>query len=244
MVLKNQKRKTSAYLDYNATTPIRPQALSAMAALEGVPLNPSSPHILGKKARQLVQQARNNVLGAADAVGANLCFTSGGTEANNLVLNNRWDHIFCSSTEHVSIYEHPQTTKIPVLKSGIVDLGALKKCLDQTTGRRVLVSVHWANNETGIVQPIQEITEIAHFYKAYVHTDAVQAFGKIPFSFNKMGLDFMSISSHKVGGSQGSGALVYRKELSLTPVFYGGLKKIKCVLGPKMCGQLLVLVRL
>ncbi len=227
MALNNQQKKTSAYLDYNATSPIRPQVLAAMAGLEGVPLNPSSPHTLGKKAKQLVQQARTNVKTAVGGLEADLYFTSGGTEANSLVLNNEWDHIFCSATEHASIYQHPQTTKIPVLKNGIVDLEVLKKCLDQTKGKRVLVSVHWANNETGIIQPLQEIVEIAHHYKAYIHTDGVQVFGRIPLSFDEMGLDFLSISSHKVGGSQGSGAVVCRKGLSIAPIFHGGAQENK-----------------
>lgn len=198
-----------------------------MAEWEGIPLNPSSPHRLGKKAKQLIQQARTHVLTAVGASGADLYFTSGGTEANTLVLNNGWDHIFCSATEHASIYQHPQTTKIPVLKSGIIDLDALKKCLDKTKGQRVLVSVHWANNETGIIQPIQEIRNTAHHYNAFIHTDGVQAFGRIPLSFDEMGLDFMSISSHKVGGSQGSGGVVCRKGLSIAPIFYGGAQENK-----------------
>lgn len=210
------------YLDYNATAPIRPEVLSCMAAWEGVPLNPSSPHALGKQAKSLIHHARQDVLSSAGGEGADLYFTSGGTESNGLVLNGPWDHIFCSATEHASTYQHPRATKVPVLSSGILDLDALKACLEKTSGQRVLVSVHAANNETGIVQPLEEIVKIAHHYGALVHSDGVQLFGKMPLSFEKTQLDFLSLSSHKVGGPQGVGALVCRKGLALTPLFVGG----------------------
>ncbi|MDC0348915.1 cysteine desulfurase [Alphaproteobacteria bacterium] len=215
-------KKDPLYLDHNATSILRPEAFARMAEVFGAPYNASSTHSMGRAAKELLSEARRILSDTITCAQEDVIFTSGGTESNNLVLNASWDQVFCSATEHDSLYKSDRSEKIPVLKSGILDLDALDKKLGGKKEGKTLVSVHWANNETGIIQPIEEIVKIAHRYGAFVHSDGVQALGKIPLSFQGSGLDFLSLSAHKMGGPQGVGALIRKKEHTLNPLFLGG----------------------
>ena len=223
----NSPEKEFIYLDHNATSIMRPEVMMHISSFSSFPLNSSSPHAYGSYAKKLIEGARKTLLSFLSAHDADLYFTSGGTESNNIVLNQGWDLILCSATEHVSVYGHPKAVLVPVDESGILDLQVLKKLLEKNRHKKVLVSVHIANNETGIIQPIKEISDISHHYGALVHSDAVQALGKIPLSFSEIGVDYLSLSSHKFGGPQGVGALVCRKGLNITPLFVGGAQEQK-----------------
>jgi cysteine desulfurase len=215
-------KKDLLYLDHNATSILRPEVFARMAEIFGSPYNASSTHSMGRAAKELLSEARTTLSDTIHCTPEEVTFTSGGTESNNLVLNSSWDQIFCSATEHDSIYKNDRSEKIPVLKSGVLDLDALEKKLGSKKEGKTLVSVHWANNETGVIQPIEDIVKIAHHYGAFVHSDGVQALGKVPLSFQDSGLDFLSLSAHKMGGPQGVGAIIGKKENALSPLFLGG----------------------
>ena len=164
--------RTPIYLDYNATATIRPQVVKAMAAAMERPLNPSSVHSCGRHAKRLVDEVRPKIMESVGAEGYNLVFTGSGTEANNLALRGECK-VFVSSVEHSSIINViPQAHKIAVQKNGVVDLENLKKLL--ATHHSSLVSIQLANNETGVIQPIAEITRIVHEAGGMLHVDAVQ----------------------------------------------------------------------
>lgn len=206
------------YLDYNATSPLKPEAKQAMLEVMGQTLNPSSIHGAGRAARKLVEDARAKILKSVNAEA--LVFCGSGTEANNLALCQKPTHII-SEIEHDSIYKATNTTyRIKVGGDGVLDLGSVEELVSRETAG--LVSVMLANNETGIIQPIREIAALAKKYGHLVHTDAVQAWGKIPLDFKELGVDLMTISCHKVGGPVGVAALVHRKDLELVPFMRGG----------------------
>lgn len=219
------------FLDHNATTPMLDIAKDAIRDLMDKPLNPSSVHAIGRMARYHMDKARRQI---ADMLGIdsknnqyNLVFTSSGTEANNLILNNYSKaDIFVSAIEHASVEMPakmlPNTYIVPVLESGILDLEFLEKALAGSTASKKLVSVMLANNETGIIQPIEEIAKIARRYDAQIHSDIVQAVGKIPVNIADLDIDFASISGHKFGGSVGCGALIAKSDLHLQPSILGG----------------------
>jgi cysteine desulfurase len=196
----------------------------------GMPNNASSIHYYGRNAKQMVEDAREKI---AEALGIRLgrddyeiCFTSSGTEANNLLLYNFSDkEIAISTTEHLSILEpakkNPQKILVEVEKNGGVDLDSLNKALELMSPKS-LVSVIFANNETGIVQDIKAIADIVHGHGMLLHSDCIQAFGKIPFNIAELGLDFATISAHKIGGPVGSAALVHRSGLHIKPQIVGG----------------------
>lgn len=196
------------YLDYNATAPLRPAINNALGELALKPLNASAVHGLGREGRRLVEDARQRVAGLLDADPANVIFNSGATEANNTVLNHFSGRgIAVSSTEHASVYEYDcGQTYIPCDENGVVDLAALEGILKER--KPELVSVMLVNNETGIIQPAAEISGLAKKYGAFFHCDAVQAAGRLPLKMIDIGADFVTISSHKIGGPQGVGALV------------------------------------
>lgn len=210
------------YLDHNATSPIRPEVVAVMQQIYEKPYNASSIHALGREAKAFLSRARSILAEHMACEEENIFFTSGGTESNNIVLRSGWEQIFCSSTEHDSIYQGPLTKSVPVLSSGILDLEALENFLKESPSKKTLVSVHWANNETGVIQPIQKIIEIVRRYGAFLHVDGVQVLGKMSFSFHESDIDFLSLSAHKMGGPQGVGALVIKKGLTLAPLFVGG----------------------
>ena len=222
------------YLDWNATTPLRPEARAAMTAAWDLLGNPSSVHAEGRHARRLIEDARSAVAGAIGALPRNVIFTSGGTEANALALvpglrtvsGQSVQRLVVSAIEHASVLAGGRFTAeaigtVGVTKSGVVDLDHLRKLLDQ--GSPALVSVMSANNETGAVQPVAEVAEIVHAAGSLLHVDAIQAFGKIPLDIKVIGADMVTLSAHKTGGPKGVGALVLGDGLTgLEPLWRGG----------------------
>ena len=230
------------YLDWNATTPLRPEARAAMEAAFDCVGNPSSVHAEGRAARYLVEQARQQVANLLGAEPRNVIFTSGGTEANALALSPRLslgadkaprDRLLISTIEHPSVraggrFPTESTEDVPALSSGIVDLAALQARLDalreSEKGVRPLVALMHANNETGVVQPIADAADLVHAAGGLLHVDAVQSAGKIACDIGRLGADTVAISAHKLGGPKGVGVLVKRSEaLHIDdPMFKGG----------------------
>jgi cysteine desulfurase len=222
------------YLDWNATTPLRPEAKAAMAAAWELCGNPSSVHAEGRRARRLVEDARAIIAGAVGALPRNLVFTSGGTEANALALTPRLrsaagrpvERLLVSAIEHASVlaggrFSAEAIGKIKSMRSGMVDLDHLRDLLG--SGPPALVSIMAANNETGALQPLAEAASLVHAAGGLLHVDAIQAFGKIPLNINDMGSDLVSLSAHKLGGPKGAGALVLGEGLmGLEPLLRGG----------------------
>jgi cysteine desulfurase len=222
------------YLDWNATTPLRPEAREAMAAAWDLSGNPSSVHAEGRRARGLVEQARTSISGAVGALPRNVVFTSGGTEANALALTPGLrrgsgfpvKRLLVSAIEHASVlaggrFPVEAVASIGVTSAGLTDLDRLRAMLEG--GPPALVSVMLANNETGAVQPVAEAAEIVHSAGGLLHVDAIQAFGKIPFDINAMNADLMTLSAHKIGGPKGVGALVLGEGLlGPEPLLRGG----------------------
>lgn len=220
------------YLDHNATTNIRPEVWNKMNELASHgPINPSSIHSYGQKGKSLLEEARKSIaylLGfESDRRGYQITFTSSGTEANNLIISNFKDHeVFISATEHPSIYVHSKHLKnitiIKVDQNGILDIDDLILKLKKSKPTKKLLSVMLANNETGIIQPIKKICEIAHDHGALIHSDCIQAIGKIDVNIPDLGIDFLSISGHKFGGPMGAAALIARASIHLEAQIIGG----------------------
>jgi cysteine desulfurase len=211
------------YLDYNATAPIRPEVRDAVIAAFDVAGNPSSVHGFGRRARRLVEDARAEVAALAGVMPARVVFTSGGTEANTAALRATGrTSILVSAIEHDSVLETaPDAVRIPVTADGLVDLAALERLLAECR-EPALVSVMRVNNETGVIQPVADVTRIAHAHGALVHCDAVQAAGRIPLEVDQLGIDLLTLSAHKLGGPHGVGALVVRDGIPIAPVLRGG----------------------
>ena len=215
---------TQAYLDWNATGPLRPEAQAAVIVAMAVAGNPSSVHADGRAARRLVEAAREQVAALVGATSRDVVFTSGGTEANMLALSPALgETLLVSAIEHPSVRSGGRfaaAEDIPVTAGGFVDLTALQSLL---AGRsRPLVSVMLANNETGVLQPVVEVAAIVHAAGGLLHVDAVQGPGRIPCDFQALSADLMTLSSHKIGGPQGVGALIKRDGLLLDPQIKGG----------------------
>jgi cysteine desulfurase len=222
------------YLDWNATTPLRPEAREAMAAAWDLSGNPSSVHAEGRLARRCIEDARAAVAGAVGALPRNVVFTSGGTEANALALTPGLrrtsglpvQRLVVSAIEHASVlaggrFTAEAITTVGVSGSGLVRPERLREML--AGGPPALVSIMLANNETGAVQPILALAEIVHAAGGLLHVDAIQALGKIPFDINMLNADLVTVSAHKIGGPKGVGALAWADGVQgLEPLLRGG----------------------
>ena len=206
------------YLDWNATTPLRPEARAAMTAAFDLVGNPSSVHAEGRQARRVIEEARESIARALGAVPRNVVFTSGGTEANVLALSpglrapaGPVERLLVSAVEHASVlaggqFDRKELSTIAATPSGVVDLERLRAML--AGGPPALVSVMAANNETGALQPISEVARLVREAGGVLHVDAIQAFGKIPFNISELGVNLVTVSAHKIGGPKGVGALL------------------------------------
>lgn len=222
------------YLDHNATTPLDPAAIEAMIhAMREDFGNPSSPYSLGLRARDAVEKARIRVARLLGCRSREIVFTSGGSESNNMALKGSVDlgnpgacHIVTSLVEHPAILNPSlflmelgvEVTFLKVDRFGRVDPGDVKKAIQSKTR---LISIMLANNETGTLQPIRDIVQIAGEHGIPVHTDAAQAVGKIPVDVNDLGVDFLTVAGHKLYGPKGVGALFIREGRTLTPLIHG-----------------------
>jgi cysteine desulfurase len=228
------------YLDHNATSPLRPECLSAMTHALAVGGNPSSIHGKGRAARAITEEAREKVARLAGAKADQVVFTSGATESNNLALfgavegsladgETRITRIFVSAIEHSSVlatadrlaerFPWVRVERLAVTPEGVIDLEGLRVALREGKGR-ALVAVMAANNETGVVQPIADVAKLVREASALLLVDAVPAAGKIKLDFALC--DYMTLSAHKIGGPQGAGALVVRETMPLQPQLAGG----------------------
>lgn len=229
------------YLDHAATTDVFPEVIELMTAHLSEVGNPSSLHTSGRTARKAVEIAREKVAAALNCLPGEVIFTSGGTEADNLAIkglywlrnnqDSRRKKILISSIEHHAVLdpamwieqtEDAEVVFVPVDSTGSVDLKALETIVESTADEIALISIMYANNEVGTIQPIEQIVEIAKRYSIPVHTDAVQVIGSIELDFKKLGLDALSLSGHKIGGPMGVGALILRREFKPVPVMHGG----------------------
>lgn len=212
------------YLDANATEPLRPEARAAMLAALDVTGNPSSVHAAGRAARRVMEDARESLAGRFGARAADIVFTSGGTEADALAVHalGQGRRLIIGATEHDAIRAAaPGATVVPAHATGLMDLEALAAIL--AGGPPALVCLMLANNETGTIQPVAEAAALCRTHGARLHVDAVQAAGRIPTDLRELGASSLAISSHKLGGPTGVGALLLAPELStIVPLIRGG----------------------
>jgi len=229
------------YLDHAATTPMLPVAVEAMTRqLTGVG-NASSLHASGRGARRVVEESREMIAGVIGARPGDVVFTSGGTESDNLALKGifwarraedpRRTRILSTAVEHHAVLDPlhwlaetdgAEVELLPVSSEGVLDLDALKDSIERDPGSVALVSVMWANNEVGSLQPIDDVVATAAEHGIPVHTDAVQALGQVPVDFAASGVDALTFTGHKVGGPYGVGALVVRRDLAVSALVHGG----------------------
>lgn len=209
------------YLDYNATAPLKPQALEAMQCVLSQPGNASSVHRWGREARRQLEAARKTIADAVSAWPQEVLFTASGTEANATALRGiEGRRLLVAASEHSSVLKAAPSEALPVDEHGILNLAALDKKL--AGGAAALVSVMLANNETGVIQPIADIAAVCRAHGALLHCDAVQALGKLPVDFGALGVDMLTLSAHKCGGPLGAAALVVRRDLPLKALLAGG----------------------
>lgn len=241
MSAETTRQNGRVYLDHAATTDVLPAAIDAMVEQMRNGGNPSSLHATGRDARATVEYARERIARAVGADPAEVIFTSGGTEADNLAVKGIYwkrreedpqrTRILVSSIEHHAVEETcewlekaegAQLEWIPVDEHGSVNPQTVRELIEKNPEDIALVTVMWANNEVGTVQPIPEIAAIAAEYGIPVHSDAVQAFGAVPIDFHASRVATLAISGHKIGGPMGIGALVATRAVQLTPVLHGG----------------------
>jgi len=224
------------YLDHAATTPVRPEVLEAMLPFYGPRFgNPSSVHRWGRDARTALDEARERVARCLGASPDEICFTSGGTEADNLAILGGWrarrghgrNAVVCSAIEHKAVLasvhqaarEGAEERLCRVQSDGTVDVRSFQASVDDSAA---VASVMWVNNEIGTIQPVAELAEHARSRGALFHTDAVQAFGKVEIDARKTPFDALSVSGHKIGAPKGVGAIFIRRGTVLEPLFFGG----------------------
>jgi cysteine desulfurase len=229
------------YLDHAATTPVLPEAIAALTEELARPGNPSSLHSAGRRARRVVEESREQIAEVLGARPSEVIFTSGGTEADNLAVKGlfwarhdadpRRRRVLATSIEHHAVidsvrwlecHEGAEACWLEVDSSGLLRPEVLKAAIERDPDSVALVSVMWANNEVGTVQPVSELAAIAHAYGIIFHTDAVQAAGQLPVSFPGSGADALTITGHKIGGPVGAGALLLRRGIEPVPVLHGG----------------------
>jgi cysteine desulfurase len=236
-----EQSRSLAYLDHAATTPMVAEAIEAMTRQLSVAGNASSLHAAGRTARRVVEESRETIAQALGARPSEVVFTSGGTEADNLAVkglfwsrhaaDSRRTRILASAVEHHAVldcvewlatHEGAEPVWLEVDAAGRVRPETVRAAIEADPDSVALISVMWANNEVGTVQPVAQIARIAHEYDIPVHADAVQAVGQLPVDFAASGLDALSLTGHKIGGPLGVGALLLARSLSLTPVLHGG----------------------
>jgi cysteine desulfurase len=229
------------YLDHAATTPMLPEAIEAYTVALGEVGNPSSLHASGRRARRAVEEARERVAAALGARPSEVIFTAGGTEADNLAVKGIFwarrsrdagrTHVLVGAAEHhavldalhwLSVHEGAGSTLLPVDTLGRVRPAVLADALAEHGDSAAVVSVMWANNEVGTVQPIAELAAVAREYRVPFHTDAVQAVGQLPVDFAASGVDALTLTGHKLGGPLGVGALLLGRDVRCTPLLHGG----------------------
>ncbi len=211
------------YMDNGATTKIDPRVLEEMMPfLKEKYGNPSSIHTVGQEAKIALEESREKIAKTINAEPEEIIFTSGGTESDNMaILGTYKTSVITSAIEHPAVINVCKTLNHKIIKvnqDGIVDLKSLEKEIEKDS----LVTIMFANNEIGIIQPVKEISKIVKKKGAIFHTDAVQAFGKIPIDVKELGIDLMSLSSHKIYGPKGVGTLYVRKGIKIKPLFKGG----------------------
>ena len=224
------------YLDHAATTPVRREVFEVMEPFYGPRFgNPSSVHRWGREARAALDEARERVARSLGAHPDEVCFTSGGTEADNLavlgplrsqvdkgrgvILSTPIEHKAVLATVHHAARDGVTERMLTVTKSGVVDVTASDAAIDDSVA---VCTVMWVNNEVGTIQPVPEIAERVKAHGGIMHTDAVQAFGKIDIDVSKLGIDLLTISGHKIGAPKGIGAMYIRRGTRLDPLFHGG----------------------
>jgi cysteine desulfurase len=229
------------YLDHAATTPMLPEAIAAVTEAMGQLGNPSSLHTAGRSARRRVEEARESIAASLGARPSEVLFTAGGTESDNLAVKGiywarreadpRRCRIIASAIEHHAVidaiewlvaHEAAAVTWLPVDRTGLVSPEALRAAIEDDPDSVALITVMWANNEVGTVQPIADLAAVAAEFDLPMHSDAVQAVSTVPVDFAASGLDAMTMTGHKLGGPPAVGALVLRRELACVPVLHGG----------------------
>lgn len=229
------------YLDHAATTPLLPEAIAAMTEELGRLGNPSSLHDAGRRARRVVEESREQIAEVFGARASEVIFTSGGTEADNLAVkglfwarraaDERRCRVLTTAVEHHAVLDSvhwlasaqgARPDWLGVDGCGLVSPAALREALERDPGGAAVVSVMWANNEVGAVQPIEALAEVAHEFGVPFHTDAVQAAAQLPVDFAASGVDAMTVTGHKLGGPVGAGALILGRGMTPVPVLHGG----------------------
>jgi cysteine desulfurase len=232
---------STVYLDHAATTPMLPEAVAVLTEALGRTGNASSLHSSGRRSRRLVEESRERIAAAVGARPSEVVLTTGGTEGDNLAVKGlywtrraedaRRDRVLVSEIEHHAVleaaewlgeHEGARVELLPVDRDGRVRPAVLAEALARDPGRVALVSVMWANNEVGTVNPVRELAACAHAHGVPLHTDAVQAVGILPVDFAASGADALTLTGHKLGGPYGVGALLLRREVALTPLLHGG----------------------
>jgi cysteine desulfurase len=229
------------YLDHAATTPMLPEAVAAVGEAMGELGNPSSLHGAGRRARRRVEESREQLAEALGARPSEVLFTGGGTESDNLALKGlywarrtadpRRRRVIASAVEHHAVldavewlgaHERAEVIWLPVDATGAIAPDALRAALEADPDSAAVVTVMWANNEVGTIEPIAELAAIAHEFGVPLHTDAVQAVGAVPVEFAASGADALSLTGHKLGGPYGAGALLLRRDVECVPLLHGG----------------------